>query len=149
MGRVGRAFLIEIRNEREQLLMQTSFTISTNSKNEENKIFLWEKFSNHFFILFLFLFFSLIPLLLTWNMLWNLEIWLQWFDIYIDWFLKKLKFWIKNFATFICLYKIRLSKIEIKQLVEFYCNLDLIYSSYIYRLKINFVILQIISKFKL
>lgn len=116
MGRVGRAFLIEIRNEREQLLMQTNFTIPTNSKNEENKIFLWEKSSNHFFILFLFLFFSLIPLLLTWNMLWNLEIWLQWFDIYIDWFLKKLKFWIKYFATFICLYKIRLSKIEIKQL---------------------------------
>lgn len=116
MGRVGRAFLIEIRNEREQLLMQTNFTIPTNSKNEENKIFLWEKFSNHFFILFLFLFFSLIPLLLTWNMLWNLEIWLQWFDIYIDRFLKKLKFWIKYFATFICLYKIRLSKIEIKQL---------------------------------
>lgn len=116
MGRVGRAFLIEIRNEREQLLMQTNFTIPTNSKNEENKIFLWEKSSNHFFILFLFLFFSLIPLLLTWNMLWNLEIWLQWFDIYIDRFLKKLKFWIKYFATFICLYKIRLSKIEIKQL---------------------------------
>lgn len=116
MGRVGRAFLIEIRNEREQLLMQTNFTIPTNSKNEENKIFLWEKSSNHFLILFLFLFFSLIPLLLTWNMLWNLEIWLQWFDIYIDRFLKKLKFWIKYFATFICLYKIRLSKIEIKQL---------------------------------